>query len=111
MCRRASEVTNISTNLNLVLMPETYAVPAENIEAELAKPHSQDRITKGNLPHIWGQSLYILSNIIYEGLLLPGEIDPLGRRLVGLRFLLIFVVTFTILLILLLLLLLYRHFY
>ncbi|THD20206.1 putative phosphorylase b kinase regulatory subunit alpha [Fasciola hepatica] len=81
MCRRASEVTSASTIQSVVLMPESYAVPAESIESELAKPHSQDRITKGSLPHIWGQSLYILSNIIYEGLLLPGEIDPLGRHL------------------------------
>ncbi|VDP86587.1 unnamed protein product [Echinostoma caproni] len=81
VCRRISEATNLSTTMSLVLMPESYAVPAENIDAELAEPHSQNRVTKGNLPHIWGQSLYILSNIIYEGLLLPGEIDPLGRRL------------------------------
>ncbi|KAF6777252.1 hypothetical protein AHF37_03304 [Paragonimus kellicotti] len=81
MCRRVSEVTNLSTINSLVLMPETYAVPADRIDAELANPHSQNRVTMGTLPHIWGQSLYILSNIIYEGLLLPGEIDPLGRRL------------------------------
>ncbi|TGZ74978.1 hypothetical protein CRM22_000643 [Opisthorchis felineus] len=81
MCRRTSEVTSLSNYMTNVLMPETYAVPVDRIDAELANPHSQDRDVKGALPHIWGQSLYILAHIIYEGLLLPGEIDPLGRRL------------------------------
>ncbi|CAL8068730.1 unnamed protein product [Calicophoron daubneyi] len=79
--RRLSEATNLSTTVSIVLMPESYAVPADRIEAELSNPHSQPRVTTGALPHIWGQSLYILCSIIYDGLLLPGEIDPLGRRL------------------------------
>ncbi|CAH8536111.1 unnamed protein product [Dicrocoelium dendriticum] len=84
--RRTSEITSSSTLSAPVLMPETYAVPADRIDAELSNPHSQDRIPMGTLPHIWGQSLYILASIIYENILLPGEIDPLGRRLVTDKF-------------------------
>lgn len=34
----------------------------------------------GKLPHMWGQSLYILGSLMAEGFLAPGEIDPLNRR-------------------------------
>ena len=50
------------------------------VEAEKNDPHSQDRVAVGKLPHLWGQSLYILANLIWEGFLEPGEIDPLNRR-------------------------------
>ncbi|VEL10862.1 unnamed protein product [Protopolystoma xenopodis] len=41
------------------------------------------RIPVGNVPQIWGQSLYILSGLLDNHLLLPGEIDPLGKRMVA----------------------------
>ncbi|BHF57834.1 Phosphorylase b kinase regulatory subunit alpha [Sparganum proliferum] len=63
------------------IMPELYSLPGDRIDAELKNPHSQVRVPIGSAPHLWGQSLYILSRIIMDGLLLPGEIDPLGRRL------------------------------
>ncbi|XP_059823689.1 phosphorylase b kinase regulatory subunit alpha, liver isoform-like [Hypanus sabinus] len=63
------------------LIPELYAVPAEKVDEEYKNPHSVDRIAKGKLPHMWGQSLYILGNLLSEGFLAPGEIDPLNRRL------------------------------
>jgi len=61
-------------------MPELYTVPKDKVEAEKNDPHSQDRVAVGKLPHLWGQSLYILANLIWEGFLEPGEIDPLNRR-------------------------------
>lgn len=83
MCHAVTEANSLSNSFVNVLMPETYSVPADAIQGELREPHSQTRVPLGALPHIWGQSLYILANIVYEKLLLPGEIDPLGRRLVG----------------------------
>lgn len=62
------------------LMPELYAVPADKVEDEYRIPHSVDRVADGQLPHLWGQSLYILSSLLAEGFLAPGEIDPLNRR-------------------------------
>ncbi|VDM16523.1 unnamed protein product [Hydatigera taeniaeformis] len=62
-------------------MPELYALPGEKIDAELKAHNSQVRIPIGSAPHIWGQSMYILSRLIMDRLLLPGEIDPLGRRM------------------------------
>ncbi|XP_041067605.1 phosphorylase b kinase regulatory subunit alpha, liver isoform-like isoform X2 [Carcharodon carcharias] len=63
------------------LVPELYAVPAEKVDEEYKNPHTVDRTVKGKLPHMWGQSLYILGTLLAEGFLAPGEIDPLSRRL------------------------------
>ncbi|CAF87580.1 unnamed protein product, partial [Tetraodon nigroviridis] len=62
------------------LLPELYSVPAEKVEEEYVNPHSVERIPMGKCPLMWGQSLYILGNLLSEGLLAPGEIDPLNRR-------------------------------
>ncbi|KAL5111657.1 Phosphorylase b kinase regulatory subunit alpha liver isoform [Taenia crassiceps] len=63
------------------IMPELYSLPGEKIDAELKVHNSQVRVPIGSAPHIWGQSMYILSGLIMDRLLLPGEIDPLGRRM------------------------------
>ncbi|MBD0361766.1 MAG: glycoside hydrolase family 15 protein [Coleofasciculus sp. C3-bin4] len=63
------------------LLPEVYYVPHENIEAERQSPHSQQRLPNENVPLVWAQSLYFLSQLLSEGLLAPGDIDPLGRHL------------------------------
>lgn len=65
----------------MALLPELYYVPAEHIEAERRQPHSQPRLPNANVPLVWAQSLYYLALMLDEGLLEPGEIDPLGRRL------------------------------
>ncbi|KAM3590732.1 uncharacterized protein V6R79_015611 [Siganus canaliculatus] len=62
------------------LLPELYSVPADKVEEEYVNPHSVERIPMGKLPLKWGQSLYILGNLLSEGFLAPGEIDPLNRR-------------------------------
>lgn len=63
------------------LLPEVYYVPHENIEAERQSPHSQQRLPNENVPLVWAQSLYFLSQLLSEGFLAPGDIDPLGRHL------------------------------
>jgi len=65
----------------LHLLPELYYVPAENIEAEKANPHSQLRLPNENIPLVWAQGLYLLGQMLSEGLLSVGDIDPLGRYL------------------------------
>ncbi|XP_030286761.1 phosphorylase b kinase regulatory subunit alpha, skeletal muscle isoform isoform X5 [Sparus aurata] len=62
------------------LVPELYSVPPDKVEEECMNPHSVERIPMGKLPLKWGQSLYILGNLLTEGFLAPGEIDPLNRR-------------------------------
>ena len=62
------------------LLPELFYVPLELIEAEKAAPNSQQRVANENLPLVWAQSLYMLSEMIYEGILEPKDIDPLQRR-------------------------------
>ncbi|XP_071605373.1 phosphorylase b kinase regulatory subunit alpha, liver isoform isoform X2 [Heliangelus exortis] len=78
--REALEGILIREKNGIVLMPELYAVPAEKVDEEYENPHSVDRIPVGKLPHLWGQSLYVLSCLLAEGFLAPGEIDPLNRR-------------------------------
>lgn len=68
------------------IMPELYSLPADKIDAEIKAHNSQVRIPIGSAPHLWGQSMYILSRLIMDRLLLPGEIDPLGRRMVSSNF-------------------------
>ncbi|XP_039996466.1 phosphorylase b kinase regulatory subunit alpha, skeletal muscle isoform isoform X2 [Xiphias gladius] len=62
------------------LVPELYSVPPDKVEEEYINPHSVERVPMGKCPLKWGQSLYILGNLLAEGFLAPGEIDPLNRR-------------------------------
>ncbi|OLP16516.1 glycosyl hydrolase family 15 [Leptolyngbya sp. 'hensonii'] len=66
---------------DLSLLPELYYVPQHLIPAERAAPHSQLRSPNENLPLVWAQSLYYLGQLLREGLLAIGDIDPLGRHL------------------------------
>ncbi|KAJ3043839.1 hypothetical protein HK097_001651, partial [Rhizophlyctis rosea] len=67
------------------LVPELFIVPRESVEAEKKNPGSQARFANENVPLVWAQSLYTLGNLIYENLLSPAELDPLGRRLLPYR--------------------------
>lgn len=67
---------------NFLCVAESFTLPHGNVEKEKTKPGSQSRIAVGKLPYLWGQSLYVLCKLIDEDFLLPGELDPLGRRMV-----------------------------
>lgn len=62
------------------LLPELYYVPADAIAAERLRPGSQVRQANENVPLVWAQSLYLLGRMLKERVLLPNDIDPLGRR-------------------------------
>lgn len=62
------------------LVPELYYVPEAAIAAERERPHSQLRVPNENVPLVWAQSLYWLARMMRDGLLQPGDIDPLQRR-------------------------------
>nr|XP_015219276.1 PREDICTED: phosphorylase b kinase regulatory subunit alpha, liver isoform isoform X2 [Lepisosteus oculatus] len=78
--REALEGILIRKKNGIRLIPELYAVPADKVEEEYQNPHTVDRVASGKLPHMWGQSLYILGCLLAEGFLAAGEIDPLNRR-------------------------------
>uniref|UniRef100_A0A8C5JWK3 Phosphorylase b kinase regulatory subunit n=1 Tax=Jaculus jaculus TaxID=51337 RepID=A0A8C5JWK3_JACJA len=78
--REALEGILIRGNDGIHLVPELYAIPPDKVDEEYKNPHTVDRIPLGKLPHLWGQSLYILSSLLAEGFLATGEIDPLNRR-------------------------------
>jgi phosphorylase kinase alpha/beta subunit len=63
------------------LLPELYLVPQNLIAAEKQHPHSQTRIPNENLPLVWAQSLYLLGQMMDDGLLAAGDLDPQGRHL------------------------------
>ncbi|MEM7064855.1 MAG: glycoside hydrolase family 15 protein [Cyanobacteria bacterium P01_B01_bin.77] len=65
----------------LDLLPELYYVPKAMIEAERENPHSQIREPNDNIPLVWAQSLYYLGQMIQDGLITLGDIDPLARHL------------------------------
>lgn len=62
------------------LLPELYYVGKDDIELEKQTPGSQKRIANENVPLVWAQSLFLLGSMLEEGLLRPGDLDPLGRR-------------------------------
>ncbi|XP_003747895.1 probable phosphorylase b kinase regulatory subunit alpha [Galendromus occidentalis] len=64
----------------LSLIPEMYAVAEKHIEEEKRNPHSQVRHAVGTTPFLWAQSLYVIAGLLMEGLIAPGELDPLNRR-------------------------------
>ncbi|NXD27454.1 KPB1 kinase, partial [Spelaeornis formosus] len=78
--REALEGVLIKGKNGVCLLPELYSVPLDKVDEEYRNPHTVDRIPMGKLPHMWGQSLYILGCLMAEGFLAPGEIDPLNRR-------------------------------
>lgn len=63
------------------LLPELYFVPLDAIEAEKENPQSQPRQPNENVPLVWAQSLYLLGQLMREGLISLGDVDPLGRHL------------------------------
>ncbi|WP_414753613.1 glycoside hydrolase family 15 protein [Anabaena sp. CCY 9910] len=77
------ERDGVSSNIGhgLRLLPELYYVPAENVEAEKLAPQTQPRLPNENVPLVWAQSLYYLGQMLSEGLLAVGDVDPLGRHL------------------------------
>ncbi|TRZ03800.1 hypothetical protein DNTS_027794 [Danionella cerebrum] len=79
--REALEGILIRGKNGIQLVPELYSVPHDKVDEENVTPHSVDRVPLGKCPLKWGQSLYILGNLLAEGFLAPGEIDPLNRRL------------------------------
>ncbi|ELW48743.1 Phosphorylase b kinase regulatory subunit alpha, liver isoform [Tupaia chinensis] len=78
--REALEGILIRGKNGIKLVPELYAIPPDKVDEEYKSPHTVDRVPLGKLPHLWGQSLYILSSLLAEGFLATGEIDPLNRR-------------------------------
>ncbi|XP_005401753.1 PREDICTED: phosphorylase b kinase regulatory subunit alpha, skeletal muscle isoform isoform X5 [Chinchilla lanigera] len=78
--REALEAVLIKGKNGVLLLPELYSVPPDRVDEEYQNPHTVDRVPMGKLPHMWGQSLYILGSLIAEGFLAPGEVDPLNRR-------------------------------
>uniref|UniRef100_A0A671MWS2 Phosphorylase b kinase regulatory subunit n=1 Tax=Sinocyclocheilus anshuiensis TaxID=1608454 RepID=A0A671MWS2_9TELE len=78
--REALEGIMIKQKDGIRLLPELYSVPPDKVDEEYVNPHTVERIPMGKCPLKWGQSLYVLGNLLAEGFLAPGEIDPLNRR-------------------------------
>lgn len=55
------------------LLPELYYVPADKLELERQQPGSQNRQPNDNLPLVWAQSLYLLGQLLDDGLLKPED--------------------------------------
>lgn len=62
------------------LLPELYYLPESALAGERAAPGSQLRLPNHNLPLIWAQSLYLLGELMADGLLSAEDIDPLLRH-------------------------------
>ena len=62
-------------------LPMAYAIDKDSVAMERKNRGSAKRESVGFLPHIWGQSLYILARLLVEDFVSPGELDPLNRRM------------------------------
>ena len=68
-----------------VVIPRYYYVPEVLMEAERLNPGSQDRLPNAENTDgdgeifLWGQALFIISQLLVEGLISPSELDPLRR--------------------------------
>ena len=65
--------------MSLMIYLKTYLIYFQ-VQSEKLDPGSQDRVVEGKVPHLWGQSLYLLGRLIWDGLLDPDQVDPLKRR-------------------------------
>ncbi|MEB3212893.1 MAG: glycoside hydrolase family 15 protein [Leptolyngbyaceae bacterium] len=63
------------------LLPELYYLPEDLLDAERDSPHSQKRVPNHNVPLVWAQSLFLLGQMVQDGCLSIGDIDPMGRHL------------------------------
>ena len=76
------KLTTVSVTVGgVALLPELYLIPEGSIQAERRQPGSQPRQANPNVPLLWTQSLTWLSDLLLQGLITPGDLDPLGRRL------------------------------
>uniref|UniRef100_A0AAR2LQI9 Phosphorylase b kinase regulatory subunit n=1 Tax=Pygocentrus nattereri TaxID=42514 RepID=A0AAR2LQI9_PYGNA len=50
----------------LRLIPELYSVPPDKVDEEYNNPHTVERVPLGKCPMKWGQSLYLLGNLLAE---------------------------------------------
>ncbi|GAB6026744.1 hypothetical protein CHUAL_013250 [Chamberlinius hualienensis] len=68
-----------------VLVPKYYYVPKESIEAEIQEPGSQLKVPskegQSGCVFLWGQALYVISQLLVDGLLTINELDPIRRFL------------------------------
>eukprot|EP00092_Neocalanus_flemingeri_P036527 GFUD01039770.1.p1 GENE.GFUD01039770.1~~GFUD01039770.1.p1 ORF type:complete len:1190 (+),score=295.95 GFUD01039770.1:88-3657(+) len=62
-------------------LPEMYQVEERDVMVEYSSPGKSQRVAGGRCPFMWAQSLYIVGKLLQDGLLAPGELDPLNRRL------------------------------
>ena len=62
------------------LLPELYFVEKENVAAEKAKPHSQERVPNENIPLVWAQSLFYAGKLLHEGMITLDDLDPCHMR-------------------------------
>ncbi|ELT96852.1 hypothetical protein CAPTEDRAFT_4204 [Capitella teleta] len=67
------------------VLPRYYYVAKEDLEAEKAHPGSQERHPssegENNNFFLWGQSVYIISQLLVDNLLTKHELDPVRRYL------------------------------
>jgi len=66
-------------------LPELYQVEEKDVCVEYSSPGQSQRVAGGRCPFMWAQSLYIVGKLLQEGLLVPGELDPLNRRLSSIK--------------------------
>lgn len=52
--------------LTLLFYPSIPCAFLLQVDEEYKNPHTVDRVPLGKLPHLWGQSLYILSSLLAE---------------------------------------------
>lgn len=68
------------------ILPKYYYVEKENVEREKANPGSQEKVPSdedgdSGIIFLWGQSVYIISQLLVQGMININELDPIRRYL------------------------------
>lgn len=83
---KVQEISDILEGLvvekgGIKMLPQLYKVAEKDVIIESCNPGKCKRIDGGRVPFMWAQSLFLVGKLLKEGLVAPGELDPLNRRL------------------------------
>jgi phosphorylase kinase alpha/beta subunit len=79
--RYLAKLRQVAIEVNgVALLPELYWVAEDHVAKERINPGSMPRLPNDNVPLYWAQSLWIVAQLLHEGLIAPEDIDPLSRR-------------------------------
>ena len=70
-------VSDSSIIMGRKLLPGIYSLGKDDVQKERNEPGSATRNPCGQIPHLWGQALFIICRLLIEGCLTPRRVSKL----------------------------------